>query len=129
MSQENVEIVRELWDAYSRGNIDRVIALSDPYVVLVTLEEGPLYGPDAVRANYARWMEAWREEPETTVEEVIGSGDHVIVIACFRGRGRGSGVRVAQRLYEVYTLRNGKVLRVDEFSDRDQALEAVGLRE
>ena len=129
MSQENVEVVRELWEAYSRGDIDRVIALSDPYVVLVTLEEGPLYGPDAVRANYARWMEAWREEPETTVEEVIGNGDHVVVIACFRGRGRGSGVRIAERLYEVYTLRNGKVLRVDEFSDRDQALEAVGLRD
>jgi ketosteroid isomerase-like protein len=74
-------------------------------------------------------MEAWREEPETTVEEVIGNGDHVVVIACFRGRGRGSGVRVAERLYEVYTLRTGKVLRVDEFSDRDQALEAAGLRE
>jgi ketosteroid isomerase-like protein len=129
MSRENVEIVRELWEAYSRGDIERVIALSDPYVVLVTLEEGPLYGPDAVRANYARWMEAWREEPETTVEEVIGNGDHVVVIACFRGRGRGSGVRVAERLYEVYTLRNGRVLRVDEFSDRDQALEAVGLSE
>jgi ketosteroid isomerase-like protein len=126
MSQKNVEIVRDLWDAYSRGDIDRVIALSDPYVVLVTLEEGPLYGPDAVRANYARWMEAWRTQPETTVEEVIDSGDHVIVIACFQGRGRGSGIRVAQRLYEVYTLRNGKVLRVDEFSDRDQAVEAVG---
>ena len=124
-----MEIVRELWEAYSRGDIDHVIALSDPYVVLVTLEEGPLYGPDAVRANYARWMEAWREEPETTVEEVIGNGDHVVVIACFRGRGRGSGVRVAERLYEVYTLRNGRVLRVDEFSDRDQALEAAGLRE
>ena len=128
MSRENVEIVRELWEAYSRGDIERVIALSDPYVVLVTLEEGPLYGPDAVRANYARWMEAWREEPETTVEEVIGNGDHVVVIACFRGRGRGSGVRVAAWLFEVYTLRNGRVLRVDEFSDRDQALEAAGLR-
>jgi ketosteroid isomerase-like protein len=129
MSQENVEVVRELWDAYSRGDIDRVIALSDPYVVLVTLEEGPLYGPDAIRANYARWMEAWEEEPETTVDEVIGTGDHVLVIACFQGRGRGSGVRVEQRLYEVYTLRNGSILRVDEFSDRATALEAVGLRE
>jgi len=109
MSQKNVQVVRELWDAYSRGDIDRVVALSDPYVVLVSLEEGPLYGPDAVRANYARWMEAWREEPETTVEEVIGAGDHVVVIACFQGRGRGSGVRVAERLYEVYTLRNGRV--------------------
>jgi ketosteroid isomerase-like protein len=125
MSQENVEVVRELWDAYSRGDIDRVIALSDPYVVLVTLEEGP----DAIRANYARWMEAWEEEPETTVDEVIGTGDHVLVIACFQGRGRGSGVRVEQRLYEVYTLRNGSILRVDEFSDRATALEAVGLRE
>jgi len=124
-----VEVVRKLWEAYSRGDIDGVIALSDPYVVLVTLEEGPLYGPEAVRANYARWMEAWREEPETIVEEVIGNGDHVVVIACFRGRGRGSGVRVAERLYEVYTLRNARVLRVDEFSDRDQALEAAGLRE
>lgn len=129
MSQKNVEVVRELWDAYSRGDIERVIALSDPYVVLVSLEEGPLYGPNAVRANYARWMEAWREEPETTVEEVIDNGDHVVVIACFQGRGRGSGVRVEQRLYEVYTLRNGRILRVDEFSDRDQALEAAGLLE
>ena len=129
MSQKNVQVVRELWDAYSRGDIDRVVALSDPYVVLVSLEEGPLYGPDAVRANYARWMEAWREEPETTVEEVIGNGDHVVVIACFRGWGRGSGFRVAERLYEVYTLRNARVLRVDEFSDRDQAFEAAGLRE
>ena len=129
MSQENVEIVRELWDAYSHGAFDHVIALTDPYVVLVTLEEGPLYGPDAVRANYARWMEAWEGEPDTSVEEVIGVGDHVFVIACFRGRGRGSGVRVTQRLYEVYTLRNGRILRVDEFSDRAEALEAVGLRE
>ena len=129
MSQENVEVVRELWDAYSRGDIDRVIALSDPYDVLVTLEEGPLHGPDAIRANYARWMEAWEEEPETTVDEVIGTGDHVLMIACFQGRGRGSGVRVEQRLYEVYTLRNGSILRVDEFSDRAEALEAVGLRE
>jgi ketosteroid isomerase-like protein len=129
MSKENVEVVRHLWDAYTRGDFDRVIALSDPYVVLVSLEEGPLYGSDAVRANYARWMEAWEEEPETTAEEVISTGDHVFVIAHFQGRGRGSGVRVEQRLYEVYTLRNGRILRVDEFSDRAEALEAVGLRE
>jgi ketosteroid isomerase-like protein len=52
MSQENAEVVRELWDAYSRGDIERVIALSDPYVVLVTLEEGPLSRPSVLRRNY-----------------------------------------------------------------------------
>jgi ketosteroid isomerase-like protein len=128
MSQENVEVVREFWDAYSRGDFDHVLALSDPHVVLVSLEEGALYGADAVRENYERWQEAW-QEPETTVEEVIGTGDHVVVMARFQGRGRASGVKVEERLYEVYTLRKGKVLRVDEFSERADALEAVGLSE
>ena len=53
----------------------------------------------------------------------------MLVIACFQGRGRRSGLRVEERPYEVYTLRNGRILRVDEFSDRAEALEAVGLRD
>ena len=44
MSQENVEIVREVWDAYSRGDFDRIMAFSDPHVVMITLEEGPSFG-------------------------------------------------------------------------------------
>ena len=74
-------------------------------------------------------MEAWEEGARDNRCEVIGAGSRVLVIACFQGRGRGSGVRVEQRLYEVYALRNGSILRVDEFSDRDRALEAVGLRD
>jgi ketosteroid isomerase-like protein len=128
MSQKNVEVVRELWDAYSRGDFDHVLALSDPYVVMVSLEEGALYGPDAIRKNYERWREAW-EKPATVVEEVIDTGDQVVVIARFHGRGRASGVTVEQRLFEVYTLRNGKILRVDEFSERAEALDAAGLSE
>jgi ketosteroid isomerase-like protein len=95
---------------------------------MISLEEGPLYGSDAVRENYERWKEAW-EGSETTVEEVIGAGDHVFVMARFRARGRASGVEVEARLYEVYTMRNRKILRVDEFSERAEALEAAGLRE
>ncbi len=64
---------------------------------------------------------------ETTVEELVGTGDHVLVIACFQGGRRGSGVSVAERLYEVYAWRSGSVLRVGEFSDRAEAVEAVGL--
>jgi ketosteroid isomerase-like protein len=44
MSQENVEVVREIWDAYSRGDFDRIREHSDPAVVMITVEEGPLYG-------------------------------------------------------------------------------------
>jgi ketosteroid isomerase-like protein len=91
MSQENVEVVREL--AYSRGDFDHVVALCDPHIVMISLEEGPLYGSGAARRNYERWRDTW-EEAETTVEEVIGLGDRVFVMARFRGRGRASGVEV-----------------------------------
>ena len=97
--------------------------------MVITLEDGAVYGNDAVLANYERWNEAWEEGAETTLEEVIGHGDRVFVKVRFQGRGRASGVEVDTRLYEVYTLRDGKVLRIDEYEHRAEALEAAGLRE
>src|SRR5262245_39457116 len=128
MSEQNVEVVREVWDAYERGDYARVAAFHDPYIVVVALEEGALYGSDAVLASWDRWNEAW-EEVETSPEEVIGHGDRVFVAARFQARGRGSGIEVETSLYEVYTVRNGKVLRIDEYAHRAEALEAAGLSE
>ena len=128
MSQENEEIVREAWDAYSRRDYDRLAGIHDPHIVVITLEDGAVYGNDAVLANYERWHEAW-EGAETTVEEVIGHGDRVLVTVRFQARGRASGIEVDTRLYEVFTLRDGKVLRIDEYERRAGALEAAGLEE
>jgi ketosteroid isomerase-like protein len=126
MSQENVEIVREAWEVYSSGDYERLAGFHDPHIVVISLEDGALYGNNAVLANYKRWSEAW-ETAETTLEEVIGHGDRVFVTVQFHGRGRASGVEVASRFYEVYTLRNSKVLRIDEYEHRADALEAAGL--
>jgi ketosteroid isomerase-like protein len=128
MSQENVKVVREAWDAYSGGDYDRIAGFHDPHIVVVTLEDGAVYGNNAVLANYERWDEAW-EGAETSLEEVLGHGDRVFVAARFHARGRASGVEVETRLYEVYTVRDGKVLRIDEYATRDEALEAAGLSE
>jgi ketosteroid isomerase-like protein len=128
MSEENVEVVREVWDAYSRGDYERIAGFHDPHIVVTSLEDGALYGNNAVLANYERWNEAW-EGAETTLEEVIGQGDRVFLTVRFQGRGRASGIEIDTRLYEVYMLRDGKVLRIDEYEHRDEALEASGLSE
>ena len=128
MSQKNEEIVREAWDAYSRRDYDRVAGFHDPHIVVITLEDGAVYGNDDVIANYERWNDAW-EGAETTLEEVIGHGDRVFLAVRFQARGRASGVEVETRLYEVYTLRDGKVLRIDEYEQRAEAIEAAGLSE
>jgi ketosteroid isomerase-like protein len=128
MSQENVEVVRAALDAYSRGDYDRVGGFHDPHIVVVTLEDGVVYGNDAVLANYKRWNEAW-EGAETTIEEAVGRGDRVFLAVRFQGRGRASGIEIDTLLYEVYMLRDGKVLRIDEYEQRAEALEAAGLPE
>ena len=130
MSQENVEIVRRAvaYEIYGVGDRADAEAIFDPNVVMNPTDEGPSFGFDAMRADYKRWASAF-DELEVSAEEFIDAGDRVLVTAYHRGRGRGSGAEVDTRFYEVYTLRDGKVVRVDEFTDREAALEAARLSE
>jgi ketosteroid isomerase-like protein len=130
MSQENVEIVRRAFAYEIDGVGDRADAeaIFDPQVVMNPTNEGPLYGADAMRDDYKRWASAF-EELRVTLEKIIDAGDQVVVVAHHQGRGRKSGVEVDARFYEVYTVREGKVSRVDEFNEMAEALEAAGLSE
>jgi ketosteroid isomerase-like protein len=134
MSEENVEIVRKAiaYEYDGVGGRAEAEAIFDPQVVMNPIHEGldeePAYGPDAMRDDWKRWASAF-EELNVTFEEIIDAGDQVLVVAHHHGRGRKSGVMVDARYYEVYTLRDGKVSRVDEYSERDEALEAAGLSE
>jgi ketosteroid isomerase-like protein len=128
MSQENVEIVRRAWEyeMFGRGGRDDPLADFAPDIVMNPVEEEPSYGRAAIRENFQRFETAW-EALEVTAEEFIDAGERVFVTAHFRGRGRGSGIPVDARLYEVYTLSDGKVVRIDEYTDRDAAFQAAGL--
>ena len=130
MSEETVEIVRRAfaYEVYGVGDRAEAEAIFDPNFVMNVTEEGPSYGLDAMQSKWERWTSAW-DELKVTMEEIIDAGDQVVVVAYHQGRGRGSGLEVGNRFYELYTLRDGMVVRVDEFTDRAEALEAAGLRE
>jgi ketosteroid isomerase-like protein len=130
MSEENVEIVRRAiaYEYDGVGERAEAEAIFDPQVVLNPIDEEASSGFDAMRADMERWASAF-DELKVTVEEIIDAGDQVVVVAHHQGRGRQSGVEVDTRFYEVYTLREGKVARVDEYSEREEALEAAGLSE
>ena len=130
MSQENIEIVRRAFAYEIHGVGDRAEAeeIFDPHVVMNPSDEAPSYGFDAMRADYERWASVF-EELSVTIEEIIDARDQIVVVAHHEARGRKSGVKVDTRFYEVYTVHEGKVSRVDEFTERADALEAAGLRE
>jgi ketosteroid isomerase-like protein len=124
MSDENVEIVRR----FLVLDFDEALMYVDPDIVWNPVEESPAQGHDAVRASTARWKSEW-DDYELTPEEFADAGDHVVATVRFRARGRGSGIEVDARLYDVFTLRHGQIVRMDQFTERSEALEAVGLRE
>jgi ketosteroid isomerase-like protein len=124
MSQENVEVVRR----FLLLGVDEALTYVDPGIVWNPVEESATQGHDAVRASLVRWKGEWHDY-ELLPEEFEHMGDRVVATVRLRGRGRGSGIEIDARFYDVFTLRDGKIVRMDQFTEQSEALEAVGLRE
>src|SRR2546421_12906955 len=132
MSQENVEVVRRLWNAVERRDDQAVYALYDPAIVLksgnvgpLELGGGPYHGHDGVRQFFRNWLESF-ETFQTKAETFTEAGNEVVVGYRVSGRGKGSGVDVEMSRWNVYGIRNGLVNRVEIFDTKAEALEAVG---
>ena len=121
MSQETVEIVR----TFLCVDVDEALTYADPEIVWNPIEELPTQGHAAVRASLARWKAEW-DDYKVMPEEFDDMGDSVVVTVRLRGRGRGSGIEIDALFYDVYTLSDGKIVRMDQFTERSQALEAAG---
>jgi ketosteroid isomerase-like protein len=138
MSEENVEIVREVMELMNRaasGGQTGADALLDRFAADVRIDMSrrvfnpDVYeGHDGLRRLGAEVQEVWGEfriEPE----QFVDAGDRVIVIEVRLGRGSGSGVEVEQRSGVIWTLRDGKVVGMETDLDPEEALEAAGEQE
>jgi ketosteroid isomerase-like protein len=133
MSEENVEIVRAAFDAYLRGDMETLLGLMDPEIVVMQPPEvpdgsTPLHGHAGVMEAIAAWPEQW-DDYRIEIAQIIDAGDRVAVRTHQRGRGKGSGVAVEAEIWFVAGLRAGKVAEWRMFGAESQALAAVGLSE
>lgn len=135
MSREDLEIVRRVYEAATRGDAATVLALYDPEVEWDTrghpagdiIGHGLYHGHEGVREWFRNWYEAL-EDFRYEIEELIEAGDQVISVSTWRGRGRASGIEVEWKHHAgVWTIRDGKVVRVVWFPTPIEALEAAGL--
>ena len=132
MSQENVEIVRRMFDAFTGGDAAAALAAFDPEIEWDTtriVPDGDVYhGHEGVARFFRRWLGTW-EESAQELKELIDAGHQVIAAIRESGRGKGSGVEVEVERFDVYSLRDGKIVRYRWYRDRAEALEAAGLQE
>ena len=130
MSQENVEIVRRMWSAFLRQDFEEALSAFDPDVEWdgTNLPDGRVsHGHEAIRDHTARWASTW-ERWTIELGELIDAGDEVVLFIREHGLST-SGIEMDECHAEVYTVKDGKILRRRGFSDGRDALEAVGLSE
>ena len=133
MSQNNVEIVRQFTEAWEGRDSEAMVELVDPNVeqhgTVGGLEEGRvLRGISEIARDYERVEEMW-DEHRIEIERVIDAGDQVVVLQREYQRGRSSGVELVIDAAVIFTLRDGRIIRLQGYMDRAAALEAAGLSE
>ncbi len=133
MPREHVEIVRGIFESWGRGDFKAGSELYDPHILLVLRPEFPdaraYLGPDEIREYMRKDFLADLEDAAIVGEEFIAAGDSVVVRVNQIATGPGSGARVGIRYYQVWTFRGSSLIRIETIREREEALEAVGLRD
>ncbi len=131
MSEENVNIMRQGYDAFNRGDIDAVMDLLDPEIewqepdVGISPVRGTHHGPQAVANNvFGSVPEHW-DEFQAVAEEFLDAGDRVVVLGHFRVRGKATGKTVDAPFAHVWTLRDGKAVYHHNYVDTATFLESL----
>jgi ketosteroid isomerase-like protein len=130
MSEENVEVVRALFEAWNAGDMDAVREMHDPDVIVRTVENwpepGPYVGREAVMRSFEQLRDIWDVET-LEVSSFIDAADRVVVRGILRGVGYGPQLNL--EMTDVITVRKGRIRGHEYFWDHAEALEAVGLSE
>jgi ketosteroid isomerase-like protein len=134
MSEENVELVRSAFEAYSAGDHD---GYADFFAKDVEVcpdvsrfpEAKPFRGREEFRRFIADIDQGWEGGGRAEIREIFPVGNRVVFRADWGGTGRTSGIDLRSNLTSIYTFRDGQIVKVEYFFDHAQALEAAGLRE
>ena len=132
MSEENVEIARDAYERWSRGDFGWATVVAPEFEYVASSGFVGLSGGHRGLEGFTRMLEQfWGEFDEAHVEpqEFIEAGDSVLAVVTFRASGKQSGVEVNMEVFQLWTFRDGKIVRGQGFSDREEALEAAGLSE
>ncbi len=133
MSQENVEVIRRAYEHFlATGELLEETIHPDLVWDMSTFRGWPerqIYeGIEGTMEFVRDWTDAW-EDWTIKLEELHEAGDKVVAIAYQRGRSKTTGLPVEMHFAQLWTLRDGKQVRMNMYADPEEALAAAGLAE
>ena len=120
-----------MYEAFGRGDIAAVLAALDPDVEwweaenFIYADGNPYIGPHGVlQGVFARIGAEW-EGFAVSPKEVLDAGDTVVGHGYYSGKCRKNGRDVKAQFAHVFSFRNGKVVKFQQYTDTAQFREAV----
>ena len=133
MSQENVNRLIELADAFNREDIKGFMAVLDPEVEFIPQQamlEGTYRGREGVFAWFRDMAATYdSNDGDLDLTDVRDLGDQVLAIGSVSFTGRGSGIQTNVPVAVVATFREGLLTHFKDYADKSAALKAAGLSE
>jgi ketosteroid isomerase-like protein len=129
LAESNLERLRELYDEWARGDFTRT-DIFDPEVVNTSVGVFPegtrrLRGKEEVLGAMNEWVRTWERPLTIEAEEFVESGDRILVVIRWRGRGKGSGAAMEAGGGHLWTFREGRAIGYDVYRDPEEARVAL----
>jgi uncharacterized protein len=132
MSDANRKLIQEMCEAFGRRDWKAGLEpISDDIEWDMSTygswpDTGVVHGPAAVQTFFRSYLGTW-DDYEIDFDQYLDVGDEVLVIVHDRGRGKGSGALVERHWAQLWTVRDGKVVRFRAYANPQAGLEAAGL--
>jgi len=129
VARSNVEVIRPIYEEWGRGNWKPYFDVYHPDMEWGWSSEflglgGVFKDRETPNPRLLAWLSGW-ERWRAEADEFLEFGDYVVVLATYRGRGKGSGVEISTEGAHVFKVRDGKVVRLEIFASREMAIESV----
>jgi ketosteroid isomerase-like protein len=131
MAQDNLETIRGLYAALARGDVPSVVETLDAQVEwneaenFIYADRNPYVGPQAVLDGVFMRLGAEWDGFSAATEQLVGSGDTVIGLGRYRANCKATGRSVNAQFVHVFTLKDGKIVRFQQYTDTAQFRDAV----
>jgi ketosteroid isomerase-like protein len=128
MPSEPLEIVRQVSERWNAGDIEGLLALYSDDIVVKTGEHWPeqatVQGKAAFRESIDEWLSVWQSIAIET-DHVEAHGDRVVARGAWQSTGRLSGIEGTMPIHIVFTVRGGRIARLEWFPDHERAVAAA----
>jgi ketosteroid isomerase-like protein len=127
---DNIEVVKQGFEALDTGGVEAMIELLDPDFEAVvppelSVEPDTYRGHDGMRRYFAAFEGL--EDVRFEYVDAVAAGDKVVVTMMLRAKGTDTGIPVEQLGHQVWTIRDGRAARVEAFANKSDALAAAGI--